>query len=604
MTRVDDYNTRATAHRAAREKAQRAERAVGIARLVCFLVILTQGAALYYRSEPPAIAWVATIASVGLFGFLIVKNSEARERARLFAALEAQCRDGANRVQRRWEALPAALELSFAPTHAFAEDLHVAGAHSLARLLPTLSRSMGAPVMAEWLLSEVPPSAEVVHTRQRAVEELAPRAEFREQLSVYASRVVGSRATLENFLAWSETRATGSSLGAVRWFARVLGVATVVAFGAALTGAVNPTVPLILVAVNVAMSAIYGRAIKSVLDVIAGHDWRLRGMAEVFAHVVHAPLESPMLITLKERMGGEDAVRAFGAFDRLAKFGEVRLSPMGHFVLQALTLWDFHVVDAVERWRDRNGAQVRERLRALGEFEALAALAALAYDNPAWVMPVVEHDDVNALVATDLSHPLLPAGEGIGNDVRIGRAGQILLITGSNMSGKSTLLRAIGLNTVLAQLGAPVSATSMHLSPHRVRTSIDARDALDRGLSLFMAELLRIKSIVDAARAEAPVPLLYIADEMLRGTNAADRHAAVISILEKLVASGAVGVVATHDPDVANNVGLKAHLDSFHFIEHFDPARTAMPMWFDYKLRPGLSTTRNAIKLLEIVGLG
>jgi DNA mismatch repair ATPase MutS len=277
---------------------------------------------------------------------------------------------------------------------------------------------------------------------------------------------------------------------------------------------------------------------------------------------------------------------------------------MGHFVLQALTLWDFHVVDAVERWRDRNGAQVRERLRALGEFEALAALAALAYDNPAWVMPVVEHDDVNALVATDLSHPLLPDGEGIGNDVRIGCAGQILLITGSNMSGKSTLLRAIGLNTVLAQLGAPVSATSMHLSPHRVRTSIDARDALDRGLSLFMAELLRIKSIVDAARAEAPVPLLYITDEMLRGTNAADRHAAVISILEKLVASGAVGVVATHDPDVANNVGLKAHLDSFHFIEHFDPARTSMPMWFDYKLRPGLSTTRNAIKLLEIVGLG
>jgi DNA mismatch repair ATPase MutS len=208
-----------------------------------------------------------------------------------------------------------------------------------------------------------------------------------------------------------------------------------------------------------------------------------------------------------------------------------------------------------------------------------------------------------ALAAVDVAHPLLPAGEAVGNDVTIGAPGDIVLITGSNMSGKSTLLRAIGLNVILAQLGAPVRAASMRLSPHRVRTSIDARDALDRGLSLFMAELLRIKAIVDAARAESAYPLLYIADEMLRGTNAADRHAAVITILNKLVHTSAVGVVATHDPELANSVDLGPRLHSFHFIEHFDPARSAMPMWFDYKLRPGLSTTRNAIKLLELVGL-
>ena len=276
---------------------------------------------------------------------------------------------------------------------------------------------------------------------------------------------------------------------------------------------------------------------------------------------------------------------------------------MGHFVLHALTLWDFHVVDGVERWCAANGRQVRARLRALGELEALSALATVAYDNPTWIMPAIAMNERQALAATELAHPLLPRGEAITNDVSIGAGGSILLITGSNMSGKSTLLRAIALNVVLAQLGAPVCAASMQLSPHRVRTSIDARDALDRGLSLFMAELLRIKSIVDAAHSEMSYPLLYVADEMLRGTNATDRHAAVISILEKLVAAGAVGVVATHDPDVANDPGLKPHLDAYHFIEHFDPARTAMPMWFDYKLRPGLSTTRNAMKLLEIVGL-
>jgi DNA mismatch repair ATPase MutS len=218
-------------------------------------------------------------------------------------------------------------------------------------------------------------------------------------------------------------------------------------------------------------------------------------------------------------------------------------------------------------------------------------------------MPLVSSNAAVTLEAAALAHPLLPADESVGNDVAIGGAGEILLITGSNMSGKSTLLRAIGLNVVLAQLGAPVCAASMRLSPHRVRTSIDARDALDRGLSLFMAELLRIKAVVDAARAASPYPLLYIADEMLRGTNATDRHAAVVTILGHLVDAGAVGVVATHDPELAKDPALGARLRPYHFIEHFDPSRTAMPMWFDYKLRPGLSTTRNAIKLLELVGL-
>ncbi len=569
MTRVDEYNARGAAHRAARERAQKSERLIGIARLVCFLVFITQVGSVYYRSEPASVAWIAASISMALFVFLIAKNAEARDRARLFAAREAQCRDGANRVQRRWDDLPPALELAFAPAHAFAEDLHVAGAHSLARLLPTVSRASGGPVLAEWLLSEVPPSIDVIHARQRAVSELAPRAEFREQLSVLGSRgLVGSRGTIEKFLAWAEEPGARSSIGNVRWVARVLGIATIAAFVAALLGRVPPAVPLFLIVINVAVTAAYGRAIRSVLDVIAGHEWRLRGMADVFAHAVNDAFEAPMLVELQQRMGGGAAVRAFAAFDRLAKLGEVRLSPMGHFVLQGLALWDFHVVDAVERWRNENGARVRGQLQALGELESLAALATLGYDHPTWTMPTVAQNPAQALAAENLSHPLLPEGEGVGNDVTLGAAGQILLITGSNMSGKSTLLRAIGLNAVLAQLGAPVSAAAMRISPHRVRTSIDARDALDRGLSLFMAELLRIKSMVDAARADSAYPLLYIADEMLRGTNAADWHArrCINAILEKLVAAGAVGVVATHDPDVANDVGLKPHLDpsAFH----------------------------------------
>jgi hypothetical protein len=603
MTPVDDYTARAETHRRARDAARRTTRTIGVARLLCFLVALTQVGALVYGTEPAAVAGAVLAVLVLVFVALIAKHAAIHERVHIFSALERACRDGVNRVLRRWEDLPPALELDRSPTHAFADDLHVAGAQSLARLLPPMSRPAGAAVVSEWLLAETPPPVEVIHARQSAVAELAPRAEFRETLSVLASRLAGSRTTVETFLSWAESGDRTSLVGRLRWVARLLGVITILSFFAALLQLVSPAIVTGLIVVNLIVAVAARRALNSVLDVVAGHEWRLRGLADVFRHTMSEPFDAPMLVDIKSRMGGDEAVRAFASFDRLAKYGEVRLSPMGHVVLQALTLWDVHVVDAIEDWRAAHGSRVRERLRALGELEALAALATLAYDNPSWHMPVVDGNSPIAFEATDLAHPLLTAGEGVGNDVALGAAGDILLITGSNMSGKSTLLRAIGLNAVLAQLGAPVCASMMRLSPHRVRTSIDARDALERGLSLFMAELLRIKAMVDAARAASPYPLLYIADEMLRGTNATDRHAAAVTILARLVAAGSVGVVATHDPELANDAELRPRLHPFHFIEHFDPARTSMPMWFDYKLRPGLSTTRNALKLLELVGI-
>jgi DNA mismatch repair ATPase MutS len=192
----------------------------------------------------------------------------------------------------------------------------------------------------------------------------------------------------------------------------------------------------------------------------------------------------------------------------------------------------------------------------------------------------------------------------VANDLTVGPRGTILLVTGSNMAGKTTLLRAIALNVILAQAGAPVCARSLTLSRFRLRTSMRATDSLEEGLSLFMAELVRLKSIVDEARVDADCALLYLADEILRGTNAADRHAAIITVLETLAATGAVGVVATHDPDIAAAPSLAPRIHAVNLIEQFRSDSTGHPaMWFDYKLRPGVATTRNALKLLEMVGL-
>ena len=469
-----------------------------------------------------------------------------------------------------------------------------------------MSRVAGRGVVREWLLAESPPDAPTLRERQSAVRELVSRAEWRERVTVLASRLVANETTVDEFVRWAESDATPPS-ATLRWTARVLAVVAVGTFVAAVAGAVPAAAPLVAVAVNLVVTVVTRRATTSAMNVVAGHETRLRGLGDLLAQAgdgLRDEVESPLLARLYAALGGGAAVGAFRWFDQLARFAEVRLSPMGHFVMQALVLWDIHVVDALERWRARHGRSVRAWLRALGEIEALAALATLAYDNPSWSFAELDDGAAATLEATGLAHPLLAAGVAVPNDVRIGGPGEILFITGSNMSGKSTLLRGIGLNLVLAQAGAPVCASSMRLARARLCTSIDATDALERGLSLFMSELLRIKAIVDAARAPADCRLLYIADEMLRGTNARDRHAAIVTILGQLVRAGAVGVVATHDPDLARDPRLESHLHPHHFLEHFEGDGRAASMSFDYTLRRGLATTRNAIKLLELVGLG
>jgi energy-coupling factor transporter ATP-binding protein EcfA2 len=215
---------------------------------------------------------------------------------------------------------------------------------------------------------------------------------------------------------------------------------------------------------------------------------------------------------------------------------------MLHVVLQAVLLWDVHVAAAVERWRRDAGRHVRGWFAALGETEALAALATLAHDNPAWVLPTVT-DDAAVLEAAALGHPLLAEAARVANDVRVGPPGTVLLVTGSNMSGKSTLLRAIGLNAVLAQAGGPVCATRLSTPRLAVMTSVVVHDALAEETSLFLAELRRVKRIVDAARAATATPgaptVLYLLDEVLHGTNSAERRVATRAVLSHLLAARA-----------------------------------------------------------------
>jgi DNA mismatch repair ATPase MutS len=267
-----------------------------------------------------------------------------------------------------------------------------------------------------------------------------------------------------------------------------------------------------------------------------------------------------------------------------------------------LLLWDFHVVAALERWRRTHGQAMPQRFEALAELEALSSFATLAYENPDWAFPqvgVTYHE----IRATKLAHPFLPSASRVSNDVVVGPAGTFVLVTGSNMSGKSTLLRAVGLNAVLAQVGAPVCAASLVMPRVRIRTIIHVRDSIGDGTSLFKAELLRIRDTVRAAHITTDPMILYLADEMLHGTNVDDQRVATIAIVKALAQLGAIGIIATHLDGLLDDPAIAAMAHPIHFTEMYESSNESLRMSFDYRVRPGLATSRNALALVRMIAL-
>jgi DNA mismatch repair ATPase MutS len=302
--------------------------------------------------------------------------------------------------------------------------------------------------------------------------------------------------------------------------------------------------------------------------------------------------------------GHRTAPEAMRMLNRILGFADLRRgAALLHFPIQAFTLWDFHWLFATERWRRSAGSRVEGWLAAAGELDALSCLAAIHHDHPDWVFPTLTAERIYEGEA--LGHPLLPSDRRVANDVRVGPPGTVLLVTGSNMSGKSTLLRAIGVNAVLAEAGAPVCAAALRMPPCDIQTSIRIQDSLERGVSYFMAALARLKRVIDAAegqaagRPEARV-LFYLLDEILQGTNSAERGIAVQAVAGHLLDSGAIGAMTTHDLNLASEEPLRSHARLVHFTEIVDPDGT---MRFDYRLREGLATSRNALRLMKLIGI-
>jgi DNA mismatch repair ATPase MutS len=309
--------------------------------------------------------------------------------------------------------------------------------------------------------------------------------------------------------------------------------------------------------------------------------------------------QSPLLTSLQAHVQ-IDGIQPSAQLARLAFWvglAELRYSQPFHLVLNSLTLWDVHVAHGIEGFVRTVGTRMNAWFSALAELEALSSFAALSELDPAARMPVLG-DERAPLEATAIAHPLLTASSRVANDVVLRGPGTALVVTGSNMAGKSTLLRSLGQNIALALAGAPVIAERMQVPLVRLRASMRADDSLEAGSSYFHAELVKLKRVIDSA--EALPPVFFLLDELLRGTNARARHVGAKAVLLHLLQRSATGLCATHDVELAA-LGYEdaKHIENVHFTD----VMVQGEMVFDYRLRPGIVRTSNALRLLVLAGI-
>ncbi len=521
----------------------------------------------------------------------IVASRLRAERAAAFYDL------GLARLDNRWAGRGDAGERFLDQAHLYAGDLDVFGRGSLFELLCTARTRAGEDTLAAWL--RAPASRGDVRARQDAVRDLQPRLDLREDLALLATEV-RDRVHAGSLSAWATAEPVLRSRLVPRAAALLAG-ATVLSLGLWWAGLAAPVVAVACLAAELAFALPLRARVRRVIGAVDAASAELGVLAHILTRLEHERFSSPRLVELGALLAsdGVPPSRRIAQLCRRIDLLDARRNQL-FLPFSCLLLWGTQFACAIESWRAAAGPSVPRWLAVVGEFEALSALAGYAWENPEDPFPeVVDGAGGPRFEADALGHPLIPRESCVRNDVRLGgEHPQALVVSGSNMSGKSTLLRTVGVNTVMALAGAPVRAGRLRLTPLSVGATLRIQDSLQTGTSRFYAEITRLRAIVDLTGGQPP--LLFLLDEMLNGTNSRDRRTGAEALLGWLVGHGAIGLVTTHDLALSQIAdALAPRAANVHFEDQLEEGRIR----FDYVCRPGIMTRSNALELMRAVGL-
>jgi MutS domain V len=588
-----EYQARLEDRRRVSERLDRQFHRIGNARLAAgFAAVLV---AFFVFGEVWISVWWLLL-PLAVFAALVIVHARVVERMERSKRAIQFYERGLARLENRWIGSGDSGERFRDPAHVYAEDLDLFGKGSLFELLSTARTRAGEDTLARWLLAPAPPDE--VAARHQAVDELRPLLDLREDLAVLGS-AVRSSLDPDAAAAWGEAPEVRFPAGA-RYIAPILAAALVISFGLYMAGVFTRTPVLAALLVELGYAFFLGSRTLQVATAVNSPSHNLALLAKLLDRIEHEAFRGPLLQQLHARLkaGGQPIASA-----QIARLGRLvaRLDWQRNLIFTPIAwalLWGAQLAMAIERWRKISGRHIRDWISTAGEFEALCSLAGYSYEHPADVFPELTNPSDGCVEADAIAHPLMPESQSVRNDVQLGGETRLWIVSGSNMSGKSTLLRTIGINTVLAWAGAPVRAARFKISPLSLGASIRVLDSLQDGRSRFYAEITRLREIV--ALTSGSLPVLFLLDELLSGTNSHDRQIGASAIVRALIDRGAMGLITTHDLALAHIAdALPGRAANIHFADTLENGE----LHFDYRLQPGVVERSNALDLMRSVGL-
>lgn len=613
------YQEKLDTHRASVQRCDKRWSSVGYLRGGLFLLSIVPF--FLAINEVFGIGWPWLYLSGLLFlGFLVVAYIHEGMQAELKRAslLVKIYRESIARCRRDWDEIDVPkIELERNQI-ALSTDLDLFTDSSIFKLLGITRTPLGTSTLKEWILNGA--LADEVKQRQDAVKELAEHIDWREDFQLTCEQLGAGQSGPSRFLEWTQSDSWFAGRGWILLLARITPVVSVIAILGLLFVPSIPTMAWWVtlagaMLVNFLLSVVFAGSMHDVFNQVSSRANEAQHYTKLFRWMEGFGAKSDRLVHLQQQLKSQESA-GIGDIDKLqsrvwlANMRRNGILFLAYVVLEFLFFWDAHALWWLEKWKTGSGQHAEKWFDSLGQWEALCAIAKLAADEPDWVYPDVilaDSQEKTIVEGKQVAHPLLDPAR-VANDVQLGPPGTVLLVTGSNMSGKSTLLRAVGANVVLGQMGSVVCATEFSQPTLQIESSMRIADSLSEGVSFFMAELKRLKEVVDTAEQihseNNPRRMMFLLDEILQGTNSRERQIAVSRVVRKLIDLRAIGAISTHDLDLGTTDELAAACVPVYFSEQFKEVDGKKEMTFDYQMKTGIAETTNALKLLEMVGLG
>lgn len=561
-------------------------------RVVGFITVLGTAGLCFAEAQ---VSWGWLLLPLAVFSAVVRLHQPIIRKLRRAHAAREYYQQSLNRLAGRWREFPITGQQFADAKHPWSADLDIFGQGSVFQKLNQCRTLPAQRKLAEWLTTV--PDLSVVEERQRQAESLREQLDLRERLAIIDASVDWAAAE-KSLTGWlSETPAPFPRKAL--WGARVLGVISVIVLVLVFGYSLTATSILLMMALQAPLVYFNRNRIQSVKMQVDSVDQALQQLSEVTQQFETFPFTEKSLQQLQNRL----TVNGVIASDRIQELSShiqwFNNSLRNQFFIPLAWLFGLflHLPYRIERWRENYGRQVAEWLDAVTTLEVVNSVAAFSYEQQQFQLPVISQDTVK-YTAIQLGHPLLPLSECVRNDVSLTQQTPLMLISGSNMSGKSTLLRSVGTNLVLAYCGARVNAQEFRAYPFQLGTAMRVSDSLQEGRSLFYSVVQRLKTVVDLAALERPV--LFLLDEILSGTNSHDRRRGAEAVIRTLVNRGALGMVTTHDLTLTQIVD---NMDGKAINKHFEDQVQEGRMSFDYQLRDGVVERSNAIELMRMMGL-